>query len=191
MPVRKSLVWLRLQTGQDELTLFALGPGTTSVRFMIFNQFAEVEAWCGKEFTQYFEKPGWQDQDPHEIIDRVNECIEQAVEELEAKGDYKREDIKVIGVTNQRETTVVWDKDTGKALHRAIAWPDARTTPTVNELAKKHPKGLQALKEETGLPLCEQFEARLISVDTDRAPFDKPPTLLRSSSDGCLTMFPR
>lgn len=148
----------------------SIDAGTTSVRFMIFNQFAEVEASYGKEFTQYFDHPGWQDQDAHEIIDCVWECIEKAVAELEKKGHYTRKDIKVIGVTNQRETTVVWDKNTGKALTRAIAWPDARTTATVNKLAKNHPKGVEAVKKETGLPLSTYFASVKLRWMLDHIP---------------------
>lgn len=148
----------------------SIDAGTTSVRFMIFNEFAEVEASFGKEFTQFFDHPGWQDQDPHEIIDCVHECIEKAVKELEEKGKYTRKDIKVIGLTNQRETTVVWDKDTGKALTRAIAWPDARTTGTVNKLAKNHKDGVQAVKKETGLPLSTYFAAVKLRWMLDNIP---------------------
>ena len=148
----------------------SIDAGTTSVRFMIFNQFAEVEASYGKEFTQFFDHPGWQDQDPHEIIECMYVCIDKAVEELEKKGDYTRKDIKVIGVTNQRETTVVWDKDTGKALTRAIAWPDARTTATVNKLAKSHPLGVNAVKKETGLPLSTYFASVKLRWMLDHIP---------------------
>jgi hypothetical protein len=72
-------------------------PGTTSVRFMIFNERAEVQASHGLEFTQFFEHPGWQDQDAHEIVDKVNECIDVAVRQLEESGKGSKKDIKVIG----------------------------------------------------------------------------------------------
>lgn len=137
----------------------SIDAGTTSVRFIVFNQFAQIQASKGKEFTQYFDNPGWQDQDPHEIMDCIYECIDKAIEELEAKGKYTRKDIKVMGITNQRETTVVWDKATGKALTRAIAWPDARTTGVVKDLANKSSRGLDAVKKYTGLPLSTYFAA--------------------------------
>lgn len=155
--------------GKKEL-VGSIDAGTTSVRFMIFNEFAEVQASYGKEFTQFYDHPGWQDQDAHEIIDVMNECIEKAVKELEDKGEFTRKDIKAIGVTNQRETTVVWDKDTGKALTRAIAWPDARTTGTVNKLAKSHPNGVQAVKKETGLPLSTYFASVKLRWMLDNIP---------------------
>ncbi len=132
--------------------------GTTSVRCIIFDEYANVLASHQLEFTQFFTHPGWQEQDPHEIVDACYTCIDKAVKQLadvkpkEGSGKYE---VKVIGVTNQRETTVVWDKNTGKALTRAIAWPDTRTAPTVHKLAKDHAKGVEAVKAETGLPLCE------------------------------------
>ena len=129
------------------------------MRFIIFNRYGQVQAAVGKEFTQYFEHPGWQDQDAHEIMDKIGECVEEAIAELEKKGKYTSKDIKVIGVTNQRETTVVWDKNTGRALTRAIAWPDARTAAVVKALAKGHNEGVNAVKKETGLPLSTYFAA--------------------------------
>lgn len=115
---------------------------------MIFDSSASVIASHQTEFTQYFTHPGWQEQDPHEIIDKINENIREAVKSLEAgPGGYKASDIKVIGVTNQRETTVVWDKDTGKALTRCIAWPDNRNGHTIAKLAGKSEKGIDAVKK--------------------------------------------
>lgn len=110
------------------------------------------------------------DQDPHEIVDKVNICIEETIKEIESKGDYTRKDIKVIGVTNQRETTVVWDKNTGKALTRCIAWPDTRTASTVKQLASKSEKGIDAVKYETGLPLSTYFAATKLRWMLDNLP---------------------
>ncbi|PWN45361.1 putative glycerol kinase [Ceraceosorus guamensis] len=147
----------------------SIDAGTTSVRFMIFNEFAEVQASHGLEFTQYFDHPGWQDQDAHEIVDKVLECVDQAIKKLEQKGG-KASDIKVVGITNQRETTVVWSKTTGKALTRAIAWPDTRTTHTVRQLAEKSDKGTDAVKLETGLPLSTYFAALKLRWMLDNIP---------------------
>ena len=90
-------------------------------------------------------------------MDCIDECMAKALEKLEQGGKHKRSDVRVIGITNQRETTVVWDKKTGKALTRAIAWPDARTTSTIRQLAAKSDKGIDAVKEQTGLPLSTYF----------------------------------
>lgn len=116
-----------------------------------------------------FETAG-QEQNPHEIVDKVNICIGEVVKEIEKKGEYKRSDIKVIGVTNQRETTVVWDKNTGKALTRCIAWPDTRTASTVKQLAAKSEKGVDAVKYETGLPLSTYFAATKLRWMLDHLP---------------------
>lgn len=114
---------------------------------MIFDSSARVVASHQTEFTQFFTHPGWQEQDPHEIIDKINTNIVESVKQLEAGGEYKASDIKVIGVTNQRETTVVWDKNTGKALTRCIAWPDNRNGHTISKLAAKSEEGINALKK--------------------------------------------
>lgn len=148
----------------------SIDAGTTSVRFMLFDEEANVIAFHQLEFTQFYDHPGWQDQDPHEIVDKVNICIEETIKEIEKKGTYSRKDVKVIGVTNQRETTVVWDKNTGKALTRCIAWPDTRTAHTVKQLAKKHPKGIDAVKYETGLPLSTYFAANKLRWMLDNLP---------------------
>lgn len=76
------------------------------------------------------------------------ECVEKAIEKLEAGGKYKRSDIAGLGITNQRESTVVWDRKTGKPLHNIIVWPDTRNTSTVKALAKKSPKGVNAIQEK-------------------------------------------
>lgn len=140
----------------------SIDAGTTSVRFIVFDSVATLIADHQLEFTQFFPHPGWQEQDAHEIVDKVNECIAKTIEKLEKGGKYTGKDIKVIGVTNQRETTVVWDKNSGKALTRAIAWPDSRTASTIRKLAKKSDKGVDAVKEQTGLPLCELFSIPLV-----------------------------
>mgnify|MGYP000061792724 CR=1 FL=1 len=135
----------------------SIDAGTTSVRCIIFSSTAAVLASHQLEFTQYFTHPGWQEQDAHEIVDKCHACIEEACKQLQelSKKEGEEYKVEVIGITNQRETTVVWDKKTGKALTRAIAWPDTRTTQTVRELSKKSKKGVDAVKEETGLPLCK------------------------------------
>ncbi|KAJ9475047.1 Glycerol kinase [Pseudozyma hubeiensis] len=148
----------------------SIDAGTTSVRFMVFDEFAKVHASHQMEFNQYYPHPGWHEQDAHEIIDCVYECIDKALEKLEKAGEFSKSDVKVIGVTNQRETTVVWDKNTGKALTRAIAWPDARTTSTIRQLESKHPKGVDAVKEETGLPLSTYFASVKLRWMLDNLP---------------------
>lgn len=111
----------------------------------------QVLASHQKEFKQIYPRQGWHEQDPEEIFESCLECINTAVERLEKETEYKKEDVKGFGITNQRETTVVWDKKTGQKLYNAVAWPDTRNTSTVKALAKKTEKGLDALKEKVRL----------------------------------------
>ena len=92
----------------------------------------------------------WHEQDPEEIISSAQTCIDKAVESFEAKG-YSRTSIAAVGITNQRETTLVWDRHTGKPLYNAIAWPDTRTHALVREL--KDCSGSEKLRQICGLPL--------------------------------------
>ncbi|KAI1034276.1 hypothetical protein LB503_012443 [Fusarium chuoi] len=104
----------------------AIDQGTTSSRFLIFDTSGDVVATHQLEFKQYYPHPGWHEHDPEELISSVEQCIDGAVEAFEGQG-HSREQIKAVGITNQRETTVVWDKTTGNALHNAIVWTDTRS----------------------------------------------------------------
>lgn len=128
----------------------AVDAGTTSTRFIIFNGLGAIEAQHQIEFDQKYPQSGWHEHLPSDLSDTVFECIEKAVAEFEKKGN-KASDIQVIGITNQRETTLVWDKETGEPLHNAIAWPDTRTQALVREF-KGH-DGADKLQEKCGLPL--------------------------------------
>lgn len=92
----------------------------------------------------------WHEHDPWELVSTVEECIEEATKKFTKMG-HKISDIKAIGITNQRETTLVWDRETGQPLHNAIAWPDTRTKQLVREF--KGEKGDKNLSEICGLPL--------------------------------------
>ena len=99
----------------------AIDQGTTSTRVIIFNSKAEAVASHQQAFTQHYPKAGWCEHDPMEILESTKECIDRAVEQLEEKGCHAS-DVAAIGITNQRETTIVWDRETGKPLHNAIVW---------------------------------------------------------------------
>ncbi len=129
----------------------AIDQGTTSTRFMIFGREGNVIAADQKEHKQIYPKPGWVEHDPMEIWTRVGEVMQGALQ----KGRLKPADIVTIGVTNQRETTVVWDKKTGRPVHNAIVWQDTRTDVIINELAKEG--GQDRLRIKTGLPLATYF----------------------------------
>jgi glycerol kinase len=102
------------------------------------------------EFTQLYPQSGWHEHDPKELIRSVEQCIEKATYLFQDNG-HDIKDIKAVGITNQRETTVVWDTNTGEPLYNAIAWPDTRTKGLVRELKNK--EGADKLLEKCGLPL--------------------------------------
>ena len=129
----------------------AIDQGTTSTRFMIFDYAGNVVAVDQKEHRQIYPKPGWVEHDPLEIWERTQEVMAGAV----AKADCAVSDIAAIGVTNQRETTVVWDRKTGKPVYNAVVWQDTRTDEIINELAKKG--GQDRFRDKTGLPLATYF----------------------------------
>jgi glycerol kinase len=129
----------------------AIDQGTTSTRFMIFDHAGNVVAVDQKEHRQIYPKPGWVEHDPLEIWERTQEVMAGAV----AKADCAVFDIAAIGVTNQRETTVVWDKKTGKPVYNAVVWQDTRTDEIITELAKNG--GQDRFRDKTGLPLATYF----------------------------------
>ncbi|KAI6355979.1 hypothetical protein MCOR25_008025 [Pyricularia grisea] len=128
----------------------AIDQGTTSSRFLIFNTTGEVVASHQLEFKQYYPQPGWHEHDPLEIVSSVETCIDGAVQAFEAQGHDPRQ-IKSVGITNQRETTVVWDRTTGEPLHNAIVWTDVRASDLVRRLKRR--LGASELTQRSGLPL--------------------------------------
>jgi glycerol kinase len=129
----------------------AVDQGTSSTRFMIFGHDGKVVAIDQKEHQQIYPKPGWVEHDPMEIWKRTKEVIEGALK----KSAISPKDIAAVGVTNQRETTVVWEKATGKPVYNAIVWHDTRTDTICNELAEDG--GQDCFREKVGLPLATYF----------------------------------
>ncbi|KAH8832905.1 glycerol kinase [Flagelloscypha sp. PMI_526] len=148
----------------------SLDCGTTSIRFIIFDKHASIVAQHQLEFPQYYPNPGWHDHDPMEIQEYSDKCIEEAVKSLESLG-WSKDSIKVIGITNQRETCVAFSRKTGKPLCRAIVWTDSRTKNTAkhySNLLETHgleiepgvwKKGPAALTDITGIPISTYFTA--------------------------------
>ncbi|KAJ5090161.1 Glycerol kinase [Penicillium argentinense] len=134
----------------SEFFVGSIDQGTTSTRFLIFNRDGEPVASHQVEFSQIYPNPGWHEHDPLELVYSVETCIDHAVREFEEKG-FSRSNIKCVGITNQRETTVVWDHESGEPLNNAIVWTDTRSQAIVTEL-KQRPDAskLQAI---CGLPL--------------------------------------
>ena len=131
--------------------IVALDQGTTSSRAVLFNHDADIVDVEQKEFTQHFPKPGWVEHDAEEIWDTQFGVLKQLV----ARNTLRPEDVAAIGITNQRETTVVWNKKTGKPIHNAIVWQDRRTADTCEDLKQR---GLeQQISEKTGLVIDAYF----------------------------------
>ncbi|MFN2207511.1 MAG: FGGY family carbohydrate kinase, partial [Candidatus Promineifilaceae bacterium] len=129
----------------------AVDQGTTSTRCMIFNHSGEPVGIHQLEHEQIYPKAGWVEHDPMEIWARTQDVIKGALKDAGATAA----DIAAVGITNQRETTVVWDKNTGKPYYNAIVWQDTRTDKICNALAKDG--GQDRFREKVGLPLATYF----------------------------------
>jgi len=142
----------------------AVDQGTTSTRFMIFDHAGKIVTVDQKEHEQIYPKPGWVEHNPMEIWERTQQVITGAL----AKGGVDPRDIAAVGVTNQRETTVVWEKATGKPVYNAIVWQDTRTDQICNKLAKDG--GQDRFRKKVGLPLATYFSGPKIRWILDNVP---------------------
>lgn len=129
----------------------SIDQGTTSTRCMIFDHSGNVVAIEQTEHEQIFPQPGWVEHRPGEIWRNTQAVIQDAL----SKSLVRKNDLVAVGITNQRETTVVWDKRTGEPLYNAIVWQDTRTDQIVNQLARDG--GQDRFREKTGLPLATYF----------------------------------
>lgn len=136
--------------------VIAIDQGTTSSRAIVFDHKGEIVSSGQKEHEQIFPKAGWVEHDPAEIWNNTREVIGSAL----SKANLTRHDIAAVGITNQRETAVVWDKTTGQAVYNAIVWQDTRTQSIVDELAKDG--GVERYKATVGLPLATYFSGTKI-----------------------------
>jgi glycerol kinase len=127
----------------------AVDQGTTSTRFMVFDHGGQVVSVDQKEHEQIYPKPGWVEHDPMEIWQRTQEVVRAGLDKVKAA------DISAVGVTNQRETTVVWERSTGRPVYNAIVWQDTRTDQICNELASDG--GQDRFRPKTGLPIATYF----------------------------------
>jgi len=131
----------------------AIDQGTTSTRFMVFDKSARIVAVAQKEHEQIFPKPGWVEHDPLEILRRTEEVITEAL----AQRGLRASDLAAIGITNQRETTVLWERNTGKPVANAIVWQDTRVAEDVARFAQDG--GQDRFRPQTGLPLSTYFSS--------------------------------
>ncbi|KAF8932407.1 Glycerol kinase, partial [Dissophora ornata] len=147
----------------------AIDNGTTSSRFLIFDEKGGLVIGHQLEYRQIFPQPGWVEQDPMDILDSVVTCIDAALRKFELQGHHIK-NLKGMGITNQRETVVVWDKNTGKPLHNAIVWSDTRTKDIVRELTESSELGADALMQTCGLPITTYFSAVKLRWLLDNSP---------------------
>ena len=136
--------------------ILSLDQGTTSSRAILFNESGEMMSSAQKEFKQYYPQPGWVEHDPAEIWNTQLEVARAAIE----KSGISAEDVAAIGITNQRETTILWDKRNGKPVHNAIVWQCRRTAPTCDSL--KEAGWTEKIREKTGLLIDAYFSATKI-----------------------------
>ena len=137
--------------------IVALDQGTTSTRAIVFDHDGRVVSSGQREHEQIFPQAGWVEHDAGEIWTNTREVVGIAL----SKADITRHDISAVGITNQRETAVVWERKTGKPIHNAIVWQDTRTQDLVDALAANG--GTDRFKKRTGLPLATYFSATKIA----------------------------
>jgi glycerol kinase len=129
----------------------AIDQGTTSTRCILFNNLGEIKASAQKEHKQIYPRPGWVEHNPLEIWERTQEVVGEAI--ATSGGDSSS--IAAVGITNQRETTVLWDRSTGEPYTNAIVWQDTRTKPICDRLAAEG--GIDRFRSQVGLPLATYF----------------------------------
>ena len=148
----------------EEKFILALDQGTSSSRAIVFDRDGNVRSVAQKEFTQHFPKPGWVEHDPKEIWSSEASVIAEAITALGING----KDIAGIGITNQRETTIVWDAETGEPVYNAIVWQDRRTSAFCDQLKAQ---GLvDRIREKTGLIIDAYFSGTKIRWILDNVP---------------------
>src|SRR5688572_23452555 len=144
--------------------ILALDQGTTSSRAIVFNQAGEAVAVAQKEFNQHFPQPGWVEHDPEEIWASQLEVARSAMQSAK----IQTSDIAALGITNQRETTILWDRKTGAAISRAIVWQDRRTAGMCDRLRKQGLAG--RIQRRTGLVLDPYFSGTKVKWLLDHVP---------------------
>lgn len=142
----------------------AIDQGTTSTRFIVFDRDARVVSIAQKEHRQIYPRAGWVEHDPEEIWTRTQEVIESAL----AQRNLRATDLAAIGITNQRETTLLWDPRSGKPVANAVVWQDMRTAGLVDELSREG--GQDRFRSSTGLPLATYFSGPKIRWLLDNTP---------------------
>ncbi|MGA2250161.1 glycerol kinase GlpK [Terracidiphilus sp.] len=144
--------------------ILALDQGTTSSRAIVFNHAGEIVSVAQREFQQFYPQPGWVEHDPEEILLSQFACAKEAL----TKAGVSVKDVAAIGITNQRETAIVWDRATGKAIHPAIVWQDRRTAAFCNELEASGAG--ETVANRTGLVIDSYFSGTKVKWLLDNVP---------------------
>ena len=144
--------------------ILALDQGTSSSRAIVFDHEGNICSVAQQEFTQHFPKPGWVEHDPMEIWSSEAAVIAQAITKMGVSG----KDLAAIGITNQRETTIVWDAETGVPVYNAIVWQDRRTSAFCD--AMKEQGLVDKIREKTGLIIDAYFSGTKIKWILDNVP---------------------
>src|SRR3954452_22434477 len=142
----------------------AIDQGTTSTRLILFDRDGQIVSSDQREHEQIHRQAGWVEHDALEIWNRTQEVIEGALASAEASPG----DVAAIGITNQRETAVLWDRETGRPLHNAIVWQDTRTAALVRELAGE--EGPDGRRDAVGLRLSTYFSGPKVTWMLDAVP---------------------
>ena len=144
--------------------VLALDQGTTSSRAILFDEEGEPVSVAQREFRQIFPQPGWVEHDPKEIFSTQRETARQAL----GQAGVSLKNVMSVGITNQRETTIVWDRQSGEPIHNAIVWQDRRTAPQCTELKELGAESL--VRERTGLVIDPYFSGTKIAWILDNVP---------------------
>src|SRR5215467_14092717 len=147
----------------------AIDQGTTSTRFMVFDRAGKTVAAAQKEHQQIYPRPGWVEHDPEEIW----RCTQQVIAEAMQQRNLAPRDLAAIGITNQRETTIVWNRRTGEPVTNALVWQDTRVSDYVSEFTKQG--GQDRFRQKTGLPLATYFSALKLRWILDNIPNARHP----------------
>ncbi len=142
----------------------AIDQGTTSSRFIVFDRAGRTVATAQREHRQILPQPGWVEHDPNEILTNTRAVIEEALR----GASLSTTDLAAVGITNQRETTVLWDRHTGVAVHNALVWQDTRVEPLVAEFSRHG--GQDRFRGQTGLPLASYFSGMKLRWLLDHVP---------------------
>jgi glycerol kinase len=148
-------------------TIGAIDQGTTSSRFIVFDRAGNTLAMAQREHQQIFPRPGWVEHDPEEILRNTRAVIQEAL----ANAGLTTRDLAAVGITNQRETTLLWDRATGALVHNALVWQDTRVDPLVAAYARDG--GQDRFRAATGLPLASYFSALKLRWLLDNVPGER------------------